>query len=257
MKLKLQRPLVVFDLETTGVQVSTDRILEISLLKVHPDGTRELHTERFNPGCPIPPEVSEVHGIRDQDVAGMPAFSERAAWLNTWISNCDLAGYNSNRFDVPLLVEEFLRAGIVFDENRRYVDVQRIFTQMEKRTLEAAVRFYCHRALENAHSAEADTLATWDVLEAQLDRYAEELEPDVAFLERFTTEEEYVDFGRRMIYQNGVEVFHFGKHKGRAVEEVFEREPSYYDWMLKGDFPAHTKLKLKQIWERFRARRAR
>jgi len=254
---QLQRPLVIFDLEATGINIGTDRIVEISLIKVHPDGSRQTRTERIHPGIPIPAEASAIHGIFDADVADKPRFADIAAELRDWLEGCDLAGYNSNRFDVPMLVEEFLRAQVGFDENRRYIDVMRIFTLMEKRTLEAAYKFYCGKTLENAHAAEADTEATWQVLQAQLERYADELEPSVEFLDRFTADEEFVDFGRRMIYQDGVEVFHFGKHKGKSVEEVFEREPSYYDWMLKGDFPEHTKLKLKTIWLRLRNRKNR
>ncbi len=252
MVLPLKRPLVVFDIEATGINVGSDRIVEICLLKINPDQSRQIRTERFNPGIPIPPDATAIHGIRDADVAGKPAFAAFAKELHDWLDGCDMAGYNSNRFDVPMLVEEFLRAGVGFDENRRYVDVMRIFTLMEKRTLEAAYRFYCDKSLENAHTAEADTLATFEVLQAQLDRYPDELAPDVEFLDRFTADEEFVDFGRRMIYQNGVEIFNFGKHKGKPVVEVFEREPSYYDWMLKGDFAEHTKLKLKTIWLRHR-----
>ena len=257
MVLPLKRPLVIFDIEATGINVGSDRIVEISLLKILPDGRQENPTERINPGMPIPPEATAIHGIYDRDVADKPLFSAVAADLSQWLDGCDLGGYNSNRFDVPMLVEQFLRAGLAFDENRRYIDVMRIFTLMEKRTLAAALQFYCNKNLENAHTAEADTMATWEVLQAQLDRYSAELEPDVDFLHRFTADEEFVDFGRRMIFQNGVEVFHFGKHKGRPVEEVFEREPSYYDWMLKGDFPEHTKLKLKTIWLRHRNRKNR
>ncbi len=254
MSLALKRPLIIFDIESTGINVSSDRIVEISLLKIFPDGSRELRTERFNPGMPIPAESTAVHKITDADVADKPSFAERAADLKNWIQDCDLGGYNSNRFDVPILAEEFLRAGLPFDEPRHYVDVMRIFMQMEKRTLEAAYQFYCHKTLENAHAAESDTLATWEILEAQLDRYSAELEPDVAFLDRFGAEEEFVDFGRRMIYRNGIEHFHFGKHKGRSVREVFDREPSYYDWMMRGDFPLHTKMKLSELWKRFKGK---
>lgn len=252
MKLKLHRPLVLFDLEATGIDPAKDRIVEISLLKVHPDGTEESKNWRLNPGIPIPAEASAIHGILDSDVADAPFFADVAEELFEWLQEVDLGGYNSNRFDIPMLVEEFLRVGLELPENRHQVDVMRIFMVMEKRTLEAAYRFYCGKTLDNAHAAEADTRATWEVLQAQLERYPDELEPGVEFLDRMGEDEDFVDNGRRMIYHNGVEVFHFGKHKGRPVEEVFRREPSYYDWMMKGDFAGHTKRKITAIWERIR-----
>ena len=256
MKLQLERPLVVFDIEATGISPAKDRIVEISLLKVHPDGRRESLTERFHPGRPIPAESTAIHGITDADVADKSPFDLRAEAIRDWIDGCDLAGYNANYYDVPMLAEEFLRAGIGFDENRHCVDVLRVFTKMEPRTLTAAYRFFCDKDLENAHGAEADTLATWEVLEGQLARYGDALPSTVPELAAFTRDQDFVDLGRRMVWKDGVEVFHFGKHKGRSVEAVLTAEPSYYDWMLRGDFPAHTKLKLKTIWLRMRQKQA-
>ena len=246
-KLQLTRPLVVFDIEATGMQISKDRIVEISMLKVMPDGTSASKTLRINPGIPMPAEVIKIHGITDEDLKDAPSFADVAEELKDWLHNCDLAGYNSNRFDIPMLVEEFLRCGVGFDEDRRYIDVQRIFMIMEKRTLEAALKFFCNKELENAHSAEADTMATWDVLQAQLVRYADVLKTDVDSLAEFCADVKSVDFERRMIWKDDVEVFNFGKHKGRPVEEVLAAEPSYYDWMQKGNFSLHTKLQLKYI----------
>ena len=257
MPLILQRPLVVFDIEATGMQLGRDRIVEMSLLKISPDGNREMKTYRLDPGMPMPEEVIPIHGIRDEDVAGCPSFADIAVELRDWLEGCDLAGYNSNRFDVPMLVEEFLRADVGFEENRRYVDVQRIFMRMEQRTLEAAYKFFCDKELASAHNAAADTEATWEVLLAQIDRYEGKIGEDVEALAEFSKDADFVDFGRRMIYKNGVEVFHFGKHRGRPVEEVFEEEPSYYDWMQKGNFLLHTKLKLKYIWLRMKSRKSR
>ncbi len=253
MPLQLDRPLVVFDIEATGISPTRDRIVELSLLKVHPGGARESWTERFHPQMPIPAEATAIHGISDADVADRPPFSERAPEVMARISGCDLAGYNANYFDLPLLVEEFLRAGLTVDEEWRCVDVLRVFTRMEPRTLSAAYQFYCGKKLEGAHGAEADTAATWEVLQGQLERYGDALPERVEELAAFTTDREFVDYGRRMIWVDGVEVFHFGKHKGKPVEEVLRREPSYYDWMMRGDFAEHTKAKLRSIRERLRA----
>lgn len=197
---------------------------------------------------PIPAGSTAIHGIKDEDVKDAPSFKQAAHELKQFMENCDLAGYNSNRFDIPLLVEEFLRADIEFDvSKRKFVDVQRIFHLMEKRTLGAAYKFYCDKQLENAHSAEADALATYEILEAQLGRY-EQLQQDIDSLADFTKEEDYIDFARRLVMQGGQEVFNFGKYKGRSVREVLKAEPQYYDWMMKADFPLNTKQKLTEIF---------
>ncbi len=268
MNLKLKRPLAFFDLETTGVNISADRIVEISVLKVSPDGSETAKTLKINPEMPIPIESSLIHGIYDADVAGAPAFKAVAAEIAEFIGDADLAGYNSNKFDIPMLMEEFLRAGVDFSlTDRFFVDVQNIFHQMEQRTLKAAYRFYCDKSLDNAHSAEADVQATYDVLRSQLDRYEDtEWEDkagnksvpvvnDVEALHRFTNLSRPVDFAGRMVFnEQNEEVFNFGKHKGRPVEEVFAIEPSYFSWMMQGDFPLYTKQCLEKIWQRFRAK---
>ena len=246
--LLLKRPLAVIDLETTGTNVASDRIIEIAIIKVFPDKTTQSKVKRINPGMPIPAGSTAIHGIKDEDVKDAPLFKQAAHELKQFMDNCDLAGYNSNRFDIPLLVEEFLRAEIEFDvSKRRFVDVQRIFHLMEKRTLGAAYKFYCDKLLENAHSAEADALATYEILEAQLGRY-EQLQEDIDSLADFTKEEDYIDFARRLMMQGGQEVFNFGKYKGRSVREVLKAEPQYYDWMMKADFPLNTKQKLTEIF---------
>jgi DNA polymerase-3 subunit epsilon len=246
--LLLKRPLAVIDLETTGTNVASDRIIEIAIIKVFPDKTTQSKVKRINPGMPIPAGSTAIHGIKDEDVKDAPAFKQAAHELKQFMDNCDLAGYNSNRFDIPLLVEEFLRADIEFDvSKRKFVDVQRIFHLMEKRTLGAAYKFYCDKQLENAHSAEADALATYEILEAQLGRY-EQLQEDIDSLADFTKEEDYIDFARRLVMQGGNEVFNFGKYKGRSVREVLKAEPQYYDWMMKADFPLNTKQKLSEIF---------
>ncbi len=239
---------MVFDLETTGMSVNTDRIVEFSYIKVMPDGTENIKTLRFNPGIPIPHEVSLIHGIYDEDVKDAPLFKQKAKELAEEFKGCDFAGFNSNKFDFPLLVEEFLRAGVEFDvENRKFVDAQRIFHMMEQRTLTAAYKFYCNKELVNAHSAEADTIATLEVLKAQIERY-ENLENDVDFLHNFTKQDKNVDLAGRMVYNNdGVPVFNFGKHKGKPVQEVFKTDFGYYDWMMNGDFAEDTKRRLTQI----------
>ncbi len=248
MKLNLKNPIIFFDLETTGIDIVRDRIVEISLVKVLPDGSKEIKTRRINPEMPIPEAASEIHGITDEDVKDEPPFRALAKSLAIFMEGCDLAGYNSNRFDVPMLVEEFLRAGVDVDfKKRKLVDVQTIFHTKEKRTLEAAYRFYCDKELENAHSAEADVVATHEILEAQLDRYPD-LENDVAFLADFSTRDNCADYSGRIVYdEKGVEVFAFGKHKGLSVAEVFEKEPSYYAWMMDGDFPGYTKKVITDI----------
>ena len=248
MKLNLKRPIVFLDLETTGVDPAKDRIVEISLVKVMPDGTQEVMTRRLNPEMHIPEAASAVHGIHDEDVADCPTFREISKSLWSYISGCDFAGYNSNKFDIPVLVEEFLRAGVYVDIDKcRFFYVHNIFHRIEQRTLVAAYKFYCGKDLTQAHSAEADTLATYEVLKAQLDRY-DELQNDVEFLSEFSTRSQNVDFAGRIIYDDkGVEVFNFGKHKGRSVAEVFRTEPSYYAWMMNGDFPLHTKKVITAI----------
>ncbi len=248
MQLNLKNPLVFFDLETTGIDIVKDRIIEISYVKVFPNGKEESKTMRINPGMPIPPASTAIHGITDDDVKDCPLFKNVAKQLAAQIEGCDLAGYNSNRFDIPLLAEEFLRAGVDIDLTRRkFIDVQTIFYKMEQRTLAAAYKFYCQKSLENAHTAAADTMATYEVLKAQLDRYPE-LKNDVAFLSEFSSFTNNVDFAGRMVYnEKNQEVFNFGKYKGRLVEEVLKQEPAYYSWMMNGDFPLNTKQKLTEI----------
>lgn len=248
MELNLKNPIVFFDLETTGISVVTDRIVEISYVKVSPNGTEEVKTRRINPGMPIPPASTAIHGITDEDVKDCPTFKEVAKSLASQIEGCDLAGFNSNRFDIPLLAEEFLRAGVDLDmTKRKFIDVQTIFHKMEQRTLVAAYKFYCDKSLENAHSAEADTIATYEVLKAQLDRYPE-LQNDMQFLAEYSSFNKNVDFAGRMIYdEDGKEVFNFGKNKGRLVTEVLDKEPGYYSWMMNGDFSLNTKQVLTNI----------
>lgn len=248
MRLNLKNPLVFFDLETTGTNINTDRIVEICYLKVQPNGNEESKTMRINPEMPIPAEASAVHGIYDADVADCPTFKEVARKVAADIEGCDLAGFNSNRFDIPVLAEEFLRAGVDIDLSRRkFIDVQVIFHKMEQRTLSAAYKFYCDRNLEDAHTAAADTRATYEVLMAQLDRYPE-LKNDVAFLSEYSSFNKNVDFAGRMVYDDkGVEVFNFGKYKGMAVTEVLKRDPGYYGWILNNDFTLNTKAMLTKI----------
>ncbi len=248
MKLNLKNPIVFFDLETTGVNISTDRIVEISYLKVYPNGDELSRTRRINPEMHIPKEASEVHGIYDEDVKDSPTFKQVAKEIAADFEGADIAGFNSNRFDVPLLAEEFLRAGVDIDMTRRkFVDVQVIFHKMEQRTLVAAMKFYCGKDLTDAHSAEADTRATYEVLKAQLDRYPE-LQNDVAALAEFSSHTNNVDFAGRIIYnEQGVEVFNFGKYKGIPVVEVLRRDPGYYSWILQGDFTLNTKQVLTRI----------
>lgn len=249
MKLNLKNPLVFFDLETTGTNINSDRIVEICYLKVYPNGNEESKTMRINPGMHIPEAASAVHGIYDADVADCPTFKEVARSVANDIEGCDLAGFNSNRFDIPLLAEEFLRAEVDIDLSRRkFIDVQVIFHKMEQRTLSAAYKFYCGKNLEDAHTAEADTRATYEVLMAQLDRYPEDLQNDVNFLSDFSSFNKNVDFAGRMVYDDqGVEVFNFGKYKGMPVVEVLKRDPGYYGWILNSDFTLNTKAMLTKI----------
>jgi DNA polymerase-3 subunit epsilon len=252
MNLKLTRPLAFFDLETTGVNVATDRIVEISILKVYPNGNKDSLTRRVNPTIPIPLQASEVHGIYDVDVIDCPTFEELSNEILAFLKDADLAGYNSNKFDIPVLVEEFLRAKVDIDfSDKKCVDVQNIFHKMEQRTLSAAYKFYCNKDIENAHSAEADILATYEVLEAQLEKY-KELEPTSEFLHDFSNYgNNSVDFAKRIVLNdNNEEVFNFGKHKGKSVVDIFKKEPSYYSWMMQGDFPLHTKHVITKIKDR-------
>lgn len=255
-KLTLKRPIIFFDLETTGTDHAKDRIIELALVKIMPDGKREKYVKRVNPGIPIPKETTAIHGITDEDVKNCPSFRQIAHNLFDWMKGCDLGGYNSSKFDLPLLAEEFLRCDINVDFTERHmIDVQQIFFKMEARTLAAAVQFYCNKELANAHSAEADIDATIEVLEAQLERY-QNLGGDVPSLHKFTTNDEYVDFARRIVMKDGAPVFNFGKHKGRKVEDVFTDEPQYYDWMMQADFALHTKQKISEILNRMKLKKA-
>ena len=240
--------MVFFDLETTGVNVASDRIVEISWLKIQPDGRESKQTQLVNPTIPIDPKAIAIHGITDEDVKDKPTFSEMARTLANEFEGCDFAGYNSNKFDIPLLAEEFLRAGVDFDlRKRKFIDVQVIFHKMEQRTLTAAYQFYCNKVLEDAHSAEADTFATYEILKAQLDHY-EHLQNDVDYLSAFSTQNRSVDLAGRIIYNDkDIEVFNFGKYKGEPVEEVLKKDPGYFGWILNGDFPLYTKKVLTNI----------
>ena len=247
MQLKLTKPLAFFDLETTGINVGSDRIVEISIVRVNIDNTTDILTKKVNPTIPIPEFTSKIHGIYDKDIIDCPTFKELAPQLSQFLTNCDLAGFNSNKFDVPVLVEEFLRADIDFDlKNRKLIDVQNIYHTMEPRNLTAAYKFYCDRNLEDAHTAEADAMATFEVLEAQVVKYPQ-IGNTVESIVKFTGEDQIIDFARRFVYENGVAVFNFGKHKGKPVTQVLKEEPQYYDWMMKGDFALHTKQKLTEI----------
>ena len=249
MQLNLKNPMVFFDLETTGVSITHDRIVEVSFLKVYPNGKEEIKSRRINPGMPIPPQATAIHGITDDDVKDCPTFKQVARSLADQLDGCDLAGFNSSRFDVPMLAEEFLRAGVDFDmSKRKFVDVQIIFHRKEQRTLEAAYAFYCNKQLENAHSAEADAMATYEVLKSQLDRYPD-LSNDIdALSKEYSSFNNNLDFaGRIILNEEGVEVFNFGKHKGKPVLQVLKNEPGYYSWMMEGDFPLNTKQVLTKI----------
>lgn len=266
MELNLTKPLAIFDLETTGINVGKDRIIEISVVKVSPDQSKEVYTKLINPTIPIPPKSTEIHNITDEMVKDAPTFKEIAGELNHFFGNSDLAGFNSNKFDIPLLVEEFLRADVDFDlKGRRFIDVQNIFHKMEPRTLHAAYKFYCQKDLEGNHTAEADALATYEILEAQLDRYKgakiknkdgiliEPVVNDMAALSRFSEHHNTADLVGHIIFNDKQqEVFNFGKHKGKLVEDIFAKETAYYDWMMKADFPLSTKkvitaIKLRQF----------
>lgn len=269
MKLNLKRPLAFFDIESTGTNVGSDRIVELSVIKLNPDQSEEVKTWRINPGMPIPLESSIVHGIYDEHIKDEPVFEAMATSIAEFIGDSDLAGYNSNKFDIPLLMEEFLRSGVQFElENRFFVDVQNIFHQMEQRTLKAAYKFYCDKQIINAHSAEADTRATMEVLLAQIEKYegkdwedkagkvSKPVVNDIEALHKFTNLSRPLDFAGRMVYnEKGEEVFNFGKHKGKKIEDVFNIEPSYYSWMMQGDFPLYTKRKLEEIYSRWNAKR--
>mgnify|MGYP000929726179 FL=1 len=248
MKLNLKNPIVFFDLETTGINVSSDRIVEITYLKVEPNGNKTSKTLRINPQMHIPEQASAVHGIYDQDVADCPAFRQVAASIAKDIEGCDLAGYNSINFDIPLLVEEFLRADVDVDlKRRKFVDVMVIFYKQEPRNLSAAYKFYCGKDLSNAHSSEADTMATLEILEAQLCRYGD-LENTIDFLSEYSSHNKNVDYAGRIIYDDKKrEIFNFGKYKGMLVVEVFRRDPSYYQWMMNGDFPLYTKKVITRL----------
>lgn len=249
MTLNLKRPLIVFDLETTGLSVTTDRIIELSYIKLLPNGSNTQVTQRFNPGIPIPPQASAIHGIYDNDVAEMPFFKDKAHELVKEFAGCDFGGYNSNKFDFPLLVEEFIRCGIDFDtDNRKFIDAQRIFHIMEPRTLSAAYKFYCEKELVNAHSAAADTHATLEILMSQIQKYPE-LKNDIDFLHAFSGQSNNVDLaGRIQLNDKKEAVFNFGKHRNKKVIDVFKVEPSYYKWMMDGDFALETKQKITRLF---------
>jgi len=261
MKLNLRNPLIFLDLETTGMNIATDRIVEIALIKVHPDGKEEEKQYRINPGMHIPEVTSKIHGIYDEDVKDKPTFKELAKTIVQFIEGCDFAGFNSNRFDIPLLAEELLRADIDMDlKKRKFVDVQAIFHKMEKRTLSAAYKFYCQKPLEDAHSAMADTKATYEVLKAQLDLYKDEefedaqgkiskpIVNEINALSEFSSYDTYVDFVGRIVYdENGVEIINFGKNKGIPVEKVLREQPGYYSWIMNNEFPLYTKKVLTAI----------
>jgi len=250
MPLQLKRPLAFIDIEATGPNLACDRIIEIAIVRINIDGTKTVKRKLVNPEMSIPMGSVDIHGITDEMVKEAPVFKQVANELKQFIDTCDICGYNSNRFDVPMLVEEFLRAGLEFDiTTRKLIDVQKIYHQMEQRTLGAAYRFYCNKTLEGAHSAEVDATATCEVLEAQLERYPQ-LGESVETIMNFLGEDQIIDLARRFVMEKGVEVFNFGKHKGKPVAEILRAEPQYYDWMMKGEFPLHTKQKLTEIFNR-------
>ena len=248
MKLKLNRPLIVFDLETTGINIALDRIVELYAIRIEPDGQETHRHELIDPTIPIPIEASQVHGIYDKDVAGKPTFAQLAPELEQFMRQCDFGGFNSNRFDFPLLVEEFYRAGIEFEvEGRRFIDAQRIFHRKEPRNLAAAYKFYCNQELIDAHSAKADTEATWSIIRSQVEYY-DDLEPTVEFLHAYSGDSEFMDFATRIRRgPDGEALFNFGKHKGKRVADIFRKEPGYYHWMMNGDFPENTKRVITRI----------
>ncbi|MEI6184274.1 MAG: 3'-5' exonuclease [Bacteroidota bacterium] len=250
MNIELSKPLAFFDLETTGINLATDRIVEIAIVKIMPDGTKTVKRKLINPEMPIPAGASAVHGITDEMVKDAPTFRQVANEIKQFLDNADLGGFNSNRFDVPILVEEFLRVGLDFTiDGRKLVDVQRIFHMMEQRNLSAAYKFYCNKPLEDAHSAEADATATWEVFDAQIERYSQ-LGNTVESVVKVIGEDDIVDFARRFVKERGVEVFNFGKHKGKPVLQVLKEEPQYFDWMMRGEFSLNTKQKLQEIFQR-------
>ncbi|MBP9140235.1 MAG: 3'-5' exonuclease [Chitinophagales bacterium] len=251
--IPLQRPLAILDLETTGLSLSSDRIVEICILKIIPSGEQVWFEQRINPTIPIPPKVSAIHGIYDHDVADKPTFAQLGQTIFDFLTNCDFGGYNSNFFDIPMLNEEFLRLELNLQlDSRKFVDVFRIFQKMEPRDLKAAYQFYCGKQLENAHSARADVAATWEVLQSQLEKYTQ-ISRDMNDLHTFTAEDNrFVDLGRRMVYEGKDILFNFGKYKGQSVEKVLKENPQYYDWILKGDFLLDTKNKLREIMLRIK-----
>ena len=250
MNLQLNRPLAFIDLETTGINISTDRIVEIAIVKVMPDGTKQVKRKLINPTIPIPQVVTEIHGISNEMVKDAPTFKQAANEIKQFIEGCDIGGYNSNRFDIPMLVEEFLRCELNIEiEDRKLIDAQKVYHLMEQRTLSAAYKFYCSKELTDAHSAEADATATFEVLDAQITKYPQ-IGNTVESIIKFTGEEIIVDFSRRFVMEKGIEVFNFGKHKGKPVTQVLKEEPQYYDWMMKGDFALHTKQKITEILNR-------
>ena len=250
MKLQLTRPIAFIDLEATGINITTDRIVEIAIVKILQDGEKQVKRKLINPLMPIPQSSSDIHGITDLMVKDAPSFKQVANEIKQFIEGCDLGGYNSNRFDIPMLLEEFLRVGIDYTlDDKRLVDVQKVFHLMEQRTLSAAYKFYCQKILEGAHGAEADATATWEVLEAQIERYPQ-IGVTVESIVKFTGEDDIVDLARRFVKDKGIEVFNFGKHKGKPVAQVLKEEPQYYDWMMKGDFPINTKQKLTEMFNK-------
>ena len=250
MNLQLTRPLAFIDLETTGINISTDRIVEIAIVKVMPDGTKQVKRKLINPTISIPQVVTEIHGISNEMVKDAPTFKQAANEIKQFIEGCDIGGYNSNRFDIPMLVEEFLRCELNIEiEDRKLIDAQKVYHLMEQRTLSAAYKFYCSKELTDAHSAEADATATFEVLDAQITK-SPQIGNTVESIIKFTGEEIIVDFSRRFVMEKGIEVFNFGKHKGKPVTQVLKEEPQYYDWMMKGDFALHTKQKITEILNR-------
>jgi DNA polymerase III subunit epsilon len=248
--LQLTKPLAIIDVETTGTNLSLDRIVEIAIVRIAVDGTKTVKRKLLNPEMPVSKTSSDIHGLTNEMLKDAPTFKQVANEIKQFLENCDLAGYNSNRVDIPLLAEEFLRVGFDFDfKGRRLLDVQKIFHMMEQRTLSAAYKFYCNQSLDGAHGAETDAVATWEVLQAQIQKYPQ-LGHSIESILQCIGEDCFVDFARRMIMENGVEIFNFGKHKGRPVADVLKAEPQYYDWMMKGDFPLHTKQKLTEVFNR-------
>lgn len=248
MSINLKKPIVFFDLETTGINILTDRIVEIAILKVSPSGKEEMISYRVNPEIPIPEKASEIHGIKDEDVKECPIFKKIAKNLANYMEGCDIGGFNSNKFDIPILAEEFLRAGIDFDMRKRnFVDVQNIFHKMEKRDLSAAYKFYCDKELEGAHGAEADTRATYEILKAQIEKY-DDLQNDIPFLSEFSSYNKNADFVGRIIFdENNEEIFNFGKYKGRKVTEILQSDSGYYGWIMNGEFSLYTKKVMTEI----------